>query len=361
MSIIFIPFLLVLLLVFPLMGKGKNNAKNSLQAKLSFIFLGVLCCFRDLSVGNDTKAYKGIFEAISNTQTDQLDVFSSRFEMGYVYLNKFVANVYDNYFLLQILVAIFAYSVTYRFIKEYAPYVGMAVIIFFFVRFHDDYMNITRQTVATGFTLCAYMRLKQGRDLQFVFLVLLAYTMHKSAIVFLPVWFFTRITYKPAYLKYFVAACGGVFVLGGTIIAYMMSAGIFPSYYEDSVYMEGGKIAPAIQLFMSVCIFLFFYLNKGYRLESHGGRSLYGSDLTWILMMGILIQIAALWFAMMGRVTWYYSIFNVLAVPYALTRIKSQNRLVISACIICFYIAYYYIILAYRPDWNHVYPYKFFF
>lgn len=367
MTIILIPLsILFVNLFFFIQGLKQSSStatwkSQQIQGRVLLGFLGLLFALRANTIGNDTKNYFELFQIIKNYSTQELLNFSLRFEIGFVYLNKLSSLIYDNYFFLQIIVGLFVYSITYKFIKEYSPYIGISIIVFFFARYHDAYMNIMRQAIATGFTLWGYMRLKKGKSKQFLLLVLLAYTMHKSAIVFLLVWPFTKITYKPKYLKYFIIACFTIFVLGGTIITFMIASGILPNYYEDSEYIEGGKIAPAIILFMNIVIFLFFYLNKGYKLKVHKGKQLYGSDMTWLLMIGILIQITALWFANMGRVSWYYSIFNIIAISYALTKIKNSNRIIISICVTISYITYYYIILIYRPGWNIVYPYKFFF
>ncbi len=364
MSIIFIPTFILMVQFFFLINHLKYDHSirkdSSAQIKISFIFLGALYCLRSSHIGNDTETYADLFEKVKFFPFTQLDIFSPRFELGFIYLNKISSLICDNFFFLQIIVGLFVYSITYKFVKEYSPYVGMTIIVFFFVRYHDAYMNIMRQAIATGFTLWSYMYLKKGGHWQFLLLVLLAYTMHQSAIIFLLIWPFTKITYKPKYLKYFIMACLTIFVLGA-IITFMISSGILPYYYEDSEYMAGGKIAPAIILFMNVIIFLFFYLNKGYKLKNYKNKQLYGSDITWILMIGILIQITALWFANMERITWYFSIFNIIAIPYALTKIRSSNKVIMSISITAFYIAYYYLILTYRPEWNIVYPYEFFF
>lgn len=367
MTIILIPLsILFVNLFFFIQGLRQSSStatwkSQQIQGRVLLGFLGLLFALRANTIGNDTKNYFELFQIIKNYSTQELLNFSLRFEIGFVYLNKLSSLIYDNYFFLQIIVGLFVYSITYKFIKEYSPYIGITIIVFFFARYHDAYMNIMRQTIATGFTLWGYMRLKKGKHWQYLLLVLFAYTMHQSAIIFLLIWPFTKITYKPKYLKYFIIACLTIFVLGGAIITFMISSGMLPNYYEDSEYMEGGKIAPAIILFMNVIIFLFFYLNKGYKLKNYKNKQLHGSDITWILMIGILIQITALWFANMERITWYFSIFNIIAIPYALTKIRSSNKVIMSISITAFYIAYYYLILTFRPEWNIVYPYEFFF
>ena len=155
MSIIFIPTFILMVQFFFLINHLKYDHSirkdSSAQIKISFIFLGALYCLRSSHIGNDTETYADLFEKVKFFPFTQLDIFSPRFELGFIYLNKISSLICDNFFFLQIIVGLFVYSITYKFVKEYSPYVGMTIIVFFFVRYHDAYMNIMRQAIARFF------------------------------------------------------------------------------------------------------------------------------------------------------------------------------------------------------------------
>lgn len=319
-------------------------------------FLALLAAFRDSSIGNDTLNYINFFDEINQQPWNLLILYGNRFEMGYVYLNKVLSYISQNSQIILIFSSFFAYYFYGKFIVKYSPFISISILVFFFSRYHDDSMNIVRQVVATGFTIWGYLALKKNKNLYFIILMVCAFFMHKSSIVFALAYFVTRIEFKRSFLKYFVIICFITYVLGVSVVDYILNSGLVQSYYEDSEYLMDGKIAPLIQLVISILVFIFYLFNKGDKLQISENIS---SDITWMLMFSILLKIVGIYFAMMGRVAWYFQIFEWIAIPYALYNIQPQRRVLVSFVIISFFIIYYFVIFYYRPEWNMVYPYKF--
>lgn len=322
-------------------------------------FLSFLVAFRANTIGNDTGNYIDLFDTIKFVEVKDLHIYSDRFEMGFIWLNKLLSYISYNPQIILIASAAFAYYFYGKFIMRYSPMIGLSILIFFFARFHDSNMNIVRQVMATGFTLWAYLSLKQNKNILFFILIFLAFSMHKSAIVFLVAWPITKIQFKKSYIKYFVILCVLFFVLGRVILGIIMNSGLVQSYYEDSDYLAGGKTAPAILLMMDVVIFLFYIFTGGYK--QNFVKNNISSDIAWMLMCSILCSIIGLYFAMMMRVAWYFQLFQLIAIPYAVCRYSLKDRILLSVFIILMFILYYAVVLTVRPDWNIVYPYHFIF
>ncbi len=333
------------------------------KVTITVLFLACLAALRASNIGNDTANYLTLYDDVRYMDWRELEWLTSRYEIGYLVLNRLLAYVSGNAQTILIVSSVFCYFFYWKFIKKYSPIVGLSLFIFFFARYHDTSMNIVRQVMATGFVLWSYLELKKGRNIWFVVLVLLAYSMHKSSIVFLLALPFSKIEFHTKYTKYFLLACSATLIVGGAVIAFLLSHGWIPSYYEDSEYMEGGKIAPAIELIIDISVFLLYYCT--YTLKSRTGTSTHkypiASDIMWMLMLTIIFQIMGLYFANMGRVAWYFRLFELIAVPYAITSFHNKEfRIVAVAMIAICYMLYYGIILRYRPEWNMVYPYHFF-
>lgn len=323
-------------------------------------FLAFLAAFRADTIGNDTNGYLDLFDNIRFANVEFLhETYSKRFEMGYIWFNKLLSYISSNPHIVLIVSSLFAYYFYGKFIMKYSPMIGLSILIFFFARFHDSSMSMVRQVMATGFALWAYMCLKKKQNIFFFILMYLAFSMHKSSIAFLPVWLITKIQFKENYIKYFIIVCILFFILGRIILGFIMDSGLVQSYYEDSDYLKGGKIAPAILLTMDIVIFLFYILTGGYK--QNFVKNNISSDIAWMLMCSILCSIIGLYFAMMMRVAWYFQQFQLIAIPYAVCRYSSKSRVWLSVFITLMFILYYTVILIVRPTWNIVYPYRFFF
>ena len=79
-----------------------------------------------------------------------------------------------------------------------------------------------------------------------------------------------------------------------------------------------------------------------------------------LLLVASFIQVIGLSFAMLERVAAYFQIFSIDFLPNSLKCIRRKEWYILSLfLVILVSIAYYLIIITYRPDWNKVYPYRF--
>ncbi len=335
------------------MSNALSSSTIDIKTPILFCFLGLLAALRASDIGNDTSGYIDLYERINRTEIKELSFYSERFEMGFIWLNKLLSYISTNPQTILIATSAFAYYWYYKFIKKYSPLVGVSILLFFFARFHDSSMNIVRQVVATGFILWSYMELKKGKDLRFFLLMLLAFYMHKSSIVFLLSWFFVHVPFKSSYIKYFLVAWAITLTTGNALINLIFSTGLVQSYFEDSAYFDEGKIAPAIILVMDALVLLFYLLTK-----SHKTNRELATDITWMLMATAIFQTLGVFFAIMSRVAWYFRLFQLIAIPYALSQLKKDNYVITTVIISALYISYYLVTSILRPDWNYVYPYS---
>ena len=362
MSVFTISFIIIFLcIVVPSRQKIASLHSNSavivdLKTPLLFLLLGCLSAFRAADVGNDTQEYLNIFKDVSRDEIQNLPSYSTRFEIGYIWLNKLLSYVSMNGQIILITTSAFAYYWYYKFIKKYSPLVGVSILLFFFARFHDESMNIVRQTVATGFCLWAYIELRSKKNLVFFLLMLAAFYIHKSSIVFLLAWLIFRVPFRKKYIKYFFILWGVVLFIGKTLVDLIFSTGLVQTYFIDSAFLESGKSAPAIILTIDILILLFYlFAYKGDKVKEKEDIS---SDVMWMLMACVLFQTLALFFSLMVRVSWYFRLFELIAIPYALCRMKVGTRIISTIAIVILFMAYYGAVVYYRPNWNHVYPYS---
>lgn len=362
MSAITLSILLIFMCIFSIGGNREvtlsifNHKQLHIRYTIIMVFLAFLAAFRARTVGSDTSGYLELFDSIKYLKFRDLDIYSDRFEIGYIWMNKILSYISSNSQIILIVSSIFAYYFYGKFIMKFSPMIGLSILIFFFARFHDSSLSLVRQVVATGFVLWAYLNLKENKNIIFFILMFLAFLMHKSAIVFFIAWPITKIQFKKSYIKYFAVLCILFFAVGRVILGFIMNSGLVRSYYEDSDYLAGGKTAPAILLIMDIVIFLFYIFTGGYKQNFI--RNNISSDIAWMLMCSILCSIIGLYFAMMVRVAWYFKFFQLIAIPYAVCRYTPKSRALISTIVVLMFAIYYIVILIVRPTWNIIYPYK---
>lgn len=352
--------LLLYLILSPSDKTGSDrlwNYRNARRAIPLLFFLFLLSAFRSTGVGADTEDYFELYETIASADRSELLVLLTRFEAGFVFIVKVLTYVSRSPSLFFILSSVVIYSALYLFLKKFSPYALLSVLLFFFLRYHDEFMNVARQAVAISILLLSYKKLKERKVFYYLILVVFATLIHKSSIVFLLAWPVSRIQFRKNYLVFLYIGWAFLFMAGAAVTSYLISSGVVYSYYEGSEYLSGGKSAPFLFLLLDIIVFALCLNYKVYHATKYRDMVLYGSDMMWFLVIGIYLDTLNLSFAILTRVAWIFTFFKILIIPYIIvqTRPVSKRRLLMALQL--FLIVYYYVIVVLRPEWNPVYPY----
>ena len=217
-------------------------------------------------------------------------------------------------------------------------------------------MNIMRQALAMVIVLCSYSSLRRKALFKFVLTIAIAACFHKSALIFLLAWscHFVQISKKFVVML----ALLGVFAYISTtaLLSFVFQSNILPSYYLDSEYLDGGKVAPFINFVIYFLIFAFVYTTKSYEKNKDNNLMLI------LLAIGLVLSVVNLKFSAFSRVTSYFTMFSVILLPNSLCTIRSTRKYVSYVSIIfILFTLYYFVVIKFRPYWIHIYPYDFFF
>lgn len=363
-ELLFLFLFLFLLGVLSFLAKQKKTNYQNLSYVLrvdkivycfAFIVLFLLSALRSKTIGNDTSEYLLLFNEI-NTDNDWL-ALSSRFEIGYLSLNKIVAYFSSNVQSILIVTSAISIYGYYRFIKKHSLSVFFSVFLFFSLRYFDDSMNIIRQVIAMVLLFESYNCLIQKKNIKFFVFVVFAMTFHKTAIVFSIICLLTRFKLSLKNILLFVLVGIGLSIGFSSVFNYVIN--LFPTYayYVDGEYFGETRTASIMILLINVVVLLMSYfilkgkreIDKSYVLQFY------------IVLTGTMITLVSLNFNLFDRIAVYFNSFIILLLPNVISLIRRKKlRIIIYLIVILFGISYYYIIITYRPDWNHVYPYKFY-
>lgn len=352
---LFIFFLLVFCL-------GMNNhwhfSLSGRKGKTVFIIcifvLGCLAAFRTSVVGNDTKEYIRIFQ-----ECEELIRNGTRFEIGYLYYNLFISLFSHQPRLLFVVTSSFIFTSYGIFIWKYSQRPKVALIFFFLITF-GLIVNTMRQCMAICILLFGIDSLLWTRYFRFMVIVFLATLFHITSIIFLLVLPLSFIKLNGKTLLIFVIGAVLAYIMFSEILNIGFSYFSMYEYYSNGKYFEGEtRLASMVKLFFSLLLFgigyftYVKYTSQNWR-KSHEGRIYH--LLLLLQLIAVLIDFLSLKVNLLDRLDMYFTALSFVLISDAIYLIPSGNRRIITIILLVLYVSYNCVAMAYRPEWNRVYP-----
>ena len=305
-------FLYVVLISLEFWYASKKGWLESAKGKGWYV---AICCaemalmaaLRSNTVGADTARYVEALEYYSKLPKDKVLfadlVWPFDFEKGYLLLTQICAliNMPAPVFLL--LVALVIYIPLFYAINRYSKIPYISILAFMALGFFSYSLGIFRQMMAMSIVLCGVKFIEQKEWAKYFALVVIAFTIHTTAIIMVPVYILAQIPVKK-YWKWIVPVELACLSFGRTMIE--LAAKVLPQYahYFGGKYdVQGGTYLMLILL--NVLLFAMLYLNwkglsKNYVVIS-------------ALSLAVIVQTMGYSMAIFGRIVTYFSIFSIFA------------------------------------------------
>lgn len=348
--------LFVYLLLLYLINTAFFPEKNiSFTALLPFFILSAL---RDSSIGNDTMSYLSIFDRI---KLGQLDIQNTNFEIGYIKLNQLTAYFFTNIQSILVVTSILIYLGYFFFIKKNSEAPIFSVFLFMSLGYFGNSMNVIRQQLAMSIIFFAWHYLNKNKIIIPVCLIIAASLFHNTALIFLLAIFIRKVKVNKISLSvlFFITVIG--YVAYQPLLQIFLK--IFPMYnsYLGSIYMAGGvRIASVMNLFILILILLAGLIFKPDENSKDFTYSLWN---TWTLyiMISIGLTVLSFNFNLIARSAEYFSVFSIVYIPLLIKSIKNKNlKILLVFSLMMLGTMFFFFIQVYRPEWNVIYPYKFY-
>lgn len=305
-------FLYVVLISLEFWYASKKGWLKTAKGKAWYV---AICCaemalmaaLRGNTVGADTARYVEALEYYSKLPKDKVLfadlVWPFDFEKGYLLLTQICAliNMPAPVFLL--LVALVIYIPLFYAINRYSKIPYISILAFMALGFFSYSLGIFRQMMAMSIVLCGVKFIEQKEWAKYFALVVIAFTIHTTAIIMVPVYILAQIPVKK-YWKWIVPVELACLSFGRTMIE--LAAKVLPQYahYFGGKYdVQGGTYLMLILL--NVLLFAMLYLNwkglsKNYVVIS-------------ALSLAVIVQTMGYSMAIFGRIVTYFSIFSIFA------------------------------------------------
>lgn len=301
---------------------------------------------RDMIGGFDVYIYGELFEVPLELLLSYTSV-----EYGYILWYAFLKLFSDNRHFMFMVMAFVLFFFQFRIYKKYSPLLLFALFIFFAKFFLMSFVYLRQGTAMALLTFAIPLALEK-KYIKYFILVAIAFTIHRSSIMFLPFIFVAN--------RNFTTAQFFVFISIAILIAITPLNNFLFGFLGDKI--DDAKVAVYVAQETSVNIFYFaevmvlvvillqykdeFYKNPITRMIANG------------LFMYILVSLIGLTNPSFIRFCWYYLPFFVLGITYFIFFQQNSGRLKLFKATFLLYFSLLFFRLLILYDDGDLMPYK---
>jgi len=350
---IYIILLILLIIIGDILKQNKNLKNKKIYIIISFILLGVISAIRSSSVGADTQQFVNAFMKIEKlTLPNAINTMGYRYEEGFIILCKTLSLITSNPQILIIFTSIFINGAVCIFIYRESKDVVLSIVLYILLNYYFSYMNIMRQALAICIILLGYTYfLKKDKKILFVLSVLLACGFHTTSLLVLAIIFIKDIKYETVhYIATLIVAVLGFLVAPQL---FQLASKFLNSYseYVNSEFYESNYFAAVFIFLVNLTMLTVSFLSN--RRKNVGLSQLLIMSSITVIVSAIGIRIT-----LIERMANYFNIYNIVLLPNAIANnSKKITRKLIYVSVLAFGIAYFLIIMRFRPEWYMVLPY----
>lgn len=181
-------------------ASSRGRRADRLAGIIACAILLFFMAARANTVGVDTKYYYSVFAQFRNipwkktfsatlySSESLTNSFSFRFEVGYRLINQLLSCFTHTPQAITILNSILVIVPLYYVIKENSPTMMLSIWLYITLGIYQSEMNITRNAIAVLICYMALQWVKAKKPTKYVVCVLLASTIHQTALLLLPIY-----------------------------------------------------------------------------------------------------------------------------------------------------------------------------
>lgn len=346
-------FLFIALIFIQVISQAQIGKKKRLFQTIScFILLWLIQGLRHADIGIDSAtSYRPYFEHLSvnwNSIFDLSDVFAN-YEIGYIELNKLFKFFISEDTQLFILFCSFLCIAPIAFIiYKYSTNIVFSFWIFSSLQIYLFGFSGIRQVIAIGFCCLSFHYIIKQRLLIFVALVLLASTIHTSAILFLPAYWlyhYIKLTAKKTFLALLaiIMLTFSFKTIAVTVVSILFGGEKYLSALSENTI-------PSYNLLIIFILVLFStFLSKDENLVK----------LRSFVLMAVAFQTLGILSNHATRIGYYYYVYFMLVIPHIIDFrfTKIERKFITYAVCLLLCVFFFYVN---GNGYLEVIPYKFF-
>lgn len=328
MYVILIFFLIAFFIGIFLLNEYHSNSLNfpKIGSILVFLILVLIMGFR-YDVGIDYKTYESWFYNVYN---------GNEYEWAFNFINSFVYETTHEFVYLTLLMAFITNIFIFLGFRAWGLknyYLYLAIIIYISSSYFF-FANVMRQGVAVAIFFYASSFILNRNWKSYFLLIFFAMSFHISACILFPLYFFKRKAIKlPLYIClilvcYFLTYTKIAQQIFNFFISISPLAGIYTGHefiFQSEVNIFSLNVAGKVLL----SLLIIFFANQSIMREKN--------NVVFYYQIGIMIYILSLSTFMFGRVSIFFQIFEIVAIPFIIANISNGKiRTILYLIVLCF-------------------------
>lgn len=298
------PYLLVFIIatIYLLNSNKRHAGRDKFLLASFFAYLAIFVGLGDMIGGYDRYIYGDGFDAIADVMRTSRDLSQVIYlvhanEYGYFVWEVFVSLFTENRYIFIFVTTLLAYVLYFNAFKKYIEDYPLGVILFLGL-FYYFTMTYLRQVLACGIAWQSFKYIWDRKPIAFFSIILIAYTFHSSAILFMPAYFIPRKKYTKDFIIIMLAVS---LIIGLTPLPLKLLASQDDNSRAGLGYgeqMQGFRIEYVLEVILFVYI-----LFKNYSFIPNDKKNLTMLNLSFVYCATLLIFMR---FGQGGRMVWYY-------------------------------------------------------
>lgn len=281
------------------------------------IQLFIILALRNVNIGPDLENYAGGYQFISSLSLNDLLsrihflknadlVWPYTYESGYVILCWIAAKIGLSFHGYLVLLSLLSISLIMKFIYMYSEKPWLSIIMFIGLGYYGYAFGILRQTLAVAICLYSIPFMEKRKWVHTVALYVVAFSIHRSSLIFLLLHFLTKIKIKKNILRKYLLAC--VMFLGVAPVIYSRILTKIFAYMGKSVYIASEFSFNMLIVIMFIIAFLLLNLIREDVLNIN-------PMVTWGFFAAFPVEIIGMCNDGVARAVEYYLIFLIILLP----------------------------------------------
>lgn len=194
-----LPYIILILLALLCAATDIVPVKNRIVVVCPFILLMfMLAAFRD-QIGGDYEMYKLFYSKVVGIGDYLRGMYephyrSKSFEGGFVVLSSLIRSIdfTNGPCFFTFMIAVISFSIFLPSLKEYTPYVFIAILFYMYKAYFWHDFTLARQAVAIAIFTFSIRYILRREYWKYIALNLIALSLHHSAVILLPLCFFAN-------------------------------------------------------------------------------------------------------------------------------------------------------------------------
>ncbi|CQR74714.1 Transmembrane protein EpsG [Sporomusa ovata DSM 2662] len=239
-----------------------------------------------------------------------------------------------------------------RVLYKYSPAFELSLFLYITTGAYFVTMNGIRQCLVAALLFLCIKLITDGKWLPFFIIVLVLSTIHSSAMIFIPVYFFVRLKPWSKVIGITLLASMIILLLFDSIGSFLLGilAGTQYGHYEKYILTEGAG-ANVVRVFVAAVPLVLAYLGKT-NIEVNNNK-LIGIVINFSVL-NLVFYILAVQNWIFARLCIYFGLYSLLLLPWLIKKVFDDKKgtIIYGSSLILYVIYYYYEMESYLRYWG---------